>query len=166
MELKKAIDKVLASILVVILGAMTITVLWQVASRYLVQAPSPWTDETVRFLFMWVGLLGAAYVTGLRMHLAIDILPSKLRPEGKKKLNTLIYILVAIFAFLTMVIGGVRLVYITLTLNQIAPTLQIPLGYVYTVVPISGIFIIYYSITNIIYFDQSTFEEDEVAKNA
>jgi TRAP-type C4-dicarboxylate transport system permease small subunit len=150
MRVKKAIDRVLEVFLIAIMGAMTITVLWQVASRYVIAAPSPWTDETVRFLFMWVGLLGAAYVTGLRMHLAVDLVPSKLSPTNQKKLNAVIYILVAFFGFVVMFIGGLRLVYITLTLNQIAPTLQVPLGYIYLVVPLSGILITYYSIMNII----------------
>ena len=49
-----------------------------------------------------------------------------------------------------MVIGGIRLVQITLSLNQISAALQIPLGYVYSVVPISGALMMFYSITFII----------------
>ena len=159
MQVRHIIDRFLERFLIILLAVMTITVLWQVASRYLLRDPSSWTDELVRFLFMWVGLLGAAYITGLRMHLAIDILPSRSSPKNQKKLNTIIYSLVAIFALLTMVVGGVRLVYITLFLDQTSPTLEIPLGYVYLVVPISGLFIIYYSILNIIFFEERKMEE-------
>lgn len=165
MTLRKIIDTTLERILILLLALMTISVLWQVASRYLLQDPSSWTDELVRFLFMWVGLLGAAYITGLRMHLAIDILPSRSNLKNQKRLNTLIYTLVAIFALLTMVIGGIRLVYITLKLNQISPTLEVPLGYVYLVVPVSGIFIIYYSILNIINFQGAEPEEKILDEN-
>ncbi|MGK7394342.1 MAG: TRAP transporter small permease [Candidatus Cyclobacteriaceae bacterium M3_2C_046] len=159
MRFRRLIDLVLSRFLIIILAIMTISVLWQVASRYILRDPSSWTDELVRFLFMWVGLLGAAYITGLRMHLAIDILPSKSTPQNQKRLNTIIYSLVALFALLTMVVGGFRLVYITLTLNQISPTLEVPLGYVYLVVPISGIFIVYYSIMNIINYEMPHREE-------
>lgn len=163
--MKKTIDTVLERILISILAAMTISVLWQVFSRYVLQDPSNWTDELVRFLFMWVGLLGAAYITGRRMHLAIDILPSRSNFANQKKLNVLIYGLVALFSLFVMVVGGIRLVYITLTLNQISPTLEVPLGYVYSVVPISGIFIIYYSILNIINFEPVTPEQDRIEEN-
>ena len=163
--MKKTIDTALERILIVILAVMTISVLWQGFFRYGLQNPSNWTDELVRFLFMWLGLLGAAYITGRRMHLAIDILPSRSNKKNQKKLNILIYSLVAVFSFFVMVVGGIRLVYITLTLNQISPTLEVPLGYVYMVVPISGIFIIYYSILNIIDFEPVVPEQDRLEEN-
>lgn len=163
--MKKSIDTALERILIVILAVMTISVLWQVFSRYVLQDPSNWTDELVRFLFMWLGLLGAAYITGKRMHLAIDILPSRSNLENQKKLNIIIYSLVAVFSFFVLVVGGIRLVFITLTLNQISPTLEVPLGYVYLVVPISGVFIIYYSILNIVNFEPVTPEQDRIEEN-
>jgi len=49
-----------------------------------------------------------------------------------------------------MVIGGVRLVQITLSPNQISAALQIPLGYVYSVLPLSGALMMFYSATFII----------------
>jgi TRAP-type C4-dicarboxylate transport system permease small subunit len=45
-----------------------------------------------------------------------------------------------------MVIGGLRLVTITLALNQTSAALQLKLGYVYTVVPISGVVIMFYAV--------------------
>jgi TRAP-type C4-dicarboxylate transport system permease small subunit len=44
-----------------------------------------------------------------------------------------------------MVIGGFRLVSITLKLNQISAALQIQLGYVYLVLPLSGLLIMFYA---------------------
>ena len=38
--------------------ALVLSVSWQVASRYLLQAPSSWTEELARFLLVWIGLLG------------------------------------------------------------------------------------------------------------
>jgi TRAP-type C4-dicarboxylate transport system permease small subunit len=152
MNTRTKVNYILERALILIMGAMVICVLWQVASRYLLNSPSSWTDEAVRFLFMWVGLLGASYVTGQKMHLAIDILPSKLNPSNQRKLNMGIYTLVFFFALFTMVIGGARLVYITLTLGQLSPTLEIPLGYVYSVVPLSGLLIMYYAFINVLDF--------------
>jgi hypothetical protein len=48
-----------------------------------------------------------------------------------------------------LIIGGTNLVYITFHLNQISSALQIPIGYVYSVIPVSGLFIIYYAINDI-----------------
>ncbi len=149
MKLRRSIDHVLFLVLVVLMGTMVLNVLWQVASRYVVKSPSSFTDELARFLLIWVGLLGSSYVAGKKMHLAIDILPSKLEGRKARNLNILINVMVALFAFFAMVWGGIKLVYITLTLNQTSAALNLPLGYVYSVIPLSGLLIIYYSIMNL-----------------
>ena len=53
------------------------------------------------------------------------------------------------FAFLGMFIGGLRLVYITLILEQLSPSLKIPLGLVYAVIPLSGTLIIFYKVLDL-----------------
>lgn len=148
--MKQKIDTGLAYVLVLLMGIMVINVLWQVASRYLMGSPSIFTDELAGFLLIWVGLLGSGYAAGQGLHLAIDILPQSL--EGKKKmmLDKLINGFVGLFALLIMIIGGGRLVYLTLKLEQLSSSLQLPLGYVYAVLPISGLFILYYSLYNIL----------------
>lgn len=149
MKLRKKVDKILFWVLVVLMAFMVFNVLWQVASRYLLQSPSSFTDELSRYLLIWVGLLGASYVTGQKMHLAIDILPSKLEGKKERNLNIFINISVALFAFFAMGWGGANLVYITLKLEQTSASLGLPLGYVYSVIPLSGLIIIYYSIVNL-----------------
>lgn len=149
MKFRERLDSTLYWLLVGLMALMVLNVLWQVGSRFILRSPSSFTDELARFLLIWVSLLGASYVTGKKMHLAIDILPSKLEGNKQRNLNVLINVLVALFALFAMVWGGIKLVYITLTLNQTSAALNVPLGYVYLVVPLSGLIIIYYSIMNL-----------------
>jgi TRAP-type C4-dicarboxylate transport system permease small subunit len=123
------------------------TVVWQVFSRYVLKDPSSYTDELARYLLIWVALLGAAYATGQKLHLAIDLLQNKIRSIW---LERIIQGLIGLFALLALVIGGWRLVSITLSMEQISAALQIPLGYIYMVLPISGIVILAYAILEII----------------
>lgn len=150
MTIRKYIDTALFWLLVMLMALMTLNVLWQVASRYLLQSPSSFTDELARYLLMWVGLLGASYVSGKKMHMAIDLLPASLHGKKEKMLNAFINLVVAVFALLVMVWGGIRLVYITLSLEQLSPALNIPLGYVYFSLPLSGLLIVYYSLDNML----------------
>lgn len=154
--MKNKIDQALGWVLVVFLSITVINVVWQVFSRYILGSPSTFTDELSTFLLIWIGLLGAAFATGKGIHLAIDILPNKLEEDSRKKLNRLITALVIVFAFCVMVLGGSRLSYITFALGQLSPTLRIPLGGVYMVVPISGLLIIYYSIYHLTARDNGT----------
>ncbi len=157
MHLKKLLDNILEKVLITLMAVMVINVLWQVASRYLVQSPSSFTDELARYLLIWISMLGASYAVGKRMHLSIDLLSTKLNRQHNARLNTLIYIIVALFSLMVMVLGGSRLVYITFTLHQISPALEVPMAFVYSVLPIGGLVIIFYSIINILYPEK---EED------
>lgn len=138
------IDRCLEVALATLMALMTLDVLWQVFSRYILRSPSSLTDELARFLLIWIGVLGAAYVSGQDKHLAIDLLPNRLQGRSKQRLMIFIQTIILVFAFAVMVIGGTRLVYITLHLGQQASALQVPLGYVYTVVPLSGLVVVFY----------------------
>ncbi|MGB5498355.1 MAG: TRAP transporter small permease [Maribacter sp.] len=150
MDLRSRIDKVLANFLVIIMSIMVLNVLWQVASRFILGSPSSFTDELARYLMIWVGILGAAYVSGHNMHVAIDVLPSRLSNKAQKRLKLIVRILIILFCLGAMVVGGARLVYITHILDQNSPALQVPLSVVYAVIPISGLLIIYYKISDIL----------------
>ena len=148
--MRKTIDTLLGKSLAIIMGFMVINVLWQVFTRYVVGTPSSFTDELARYLMIWVGILGAAYVSGRNMHVAIDVLPARSGKTTQKRLKLIVNILIILFALLAMVIGGCRLVYISYLLGQQSPALQIPLAVVYMVIPLSGLLIIYYKVSDIL----------------
>lgn len=144
-KIKSSIDQILKWVLVLLMAVMSVNVIWQVISRLVLQSPSSFTEELARYMLVWVGILGASYVSGQKMHLAIDILPTKLTGKSKAYLEIFIELCVFAFALVVLVIGGARLVSITLMLNQISAALQIKLGYVYSVLPLSGILMMFYS---------------------
>lgn len=145
-KVKKQLDNILSKIIIFIMAFMVVNVLWQVFSRFVMKSPSSFTEELARYLLIWLGILGASYATGQKLHLAIDLLPTKLKGSRKLFLNIIIELCILIFSLFVMVIGGTRLVLITFDLNQISAALQIPLGYVYLVIPISGIIMSFYSL--------------------
>ncbi|MFC2125910.1 TRAP transporter small permease [Bacteroidota bacterium] len=149
MTIRENVDKILEGFLVLIMSILVIDVLWQVTSRYVLSSPSSFTDELAGFLLIWVSLFGAAYVTGKKEHLAIDLMLQKASPKRKKMLVTIINLCILLFAFLVMVVGGIWLVYTRFTLEVKSAALQLPLGYVYIVLPISGLLIVFYSIDNL-----------------
>ena len=146
-NIKIAVDKVLEWTLIVLMAANVLNVLWQVFTRFVLKNPSSFTEELARYLLIWVGLLGAGYVAGRKMHLAIDVVVNRLKGGRARRLaEYLIEVSIFVFALFVMVYGGIRLVVITLTLNQISAVLRIKLGYVYLVLPLSGLLIMFYSI--------------------
>jgi TRAP-type C4-dicarboxylate transport system permease small subunit len=123
-----------------------LNVLWQVFTRFVLRDPSSFTEELARFLLIWVGLLGASYVAGQKMHLAIDVVLKSLRGKARGLAELSVQAFIFLFAFFVMGIGGTRLVAITLKLNQISAALRLQLGYVYCVLPLSGLLIMFYAL--------------------
>ncbi|MDA7570724.1 TRAP transporter small permease [bacterium] len=148
-KIKTYLDRVIEKLLITIFGLMVINVIWQVITRYFSENPSSFTDELSRYLMIWLGILGAAYVTGKNEHVSIDFFIKKISVQNRKILTLFITLSIICFAIIALVIGGGRLVYITLILQQYSPSLKIPLALVYSILPISGILIIFYKITEI-----------------
>ncbi len=150
MALKEKLDQFIQVLIAVLMGLMVINVTWQVFSRYVLGDPSSFTDELSRYSMIWLGLAGSAYVSGKNGHLAIDILPEKLKGKKLLYLQFFIHAIVIFFGAVIMVWGGGNLVYITQILQQKSATLQIPLSWVYGIVPLSGLLVVYYHIFHIV----------------
>ncbi|MDZ7268951.1 MAG: TRAP transporter small permease [candidate division KSB1 bacterium] len=144
-RLRSGVDQVLKWLVIVLMSAMVLNVSWQVFTRFVLRDPSSYTEELARYLLIWVGLLGAAYAASQKMHLAIDILTAHLHGKSRHCAEMFIYLCTFLFALTIMMIGGIRLVNLTLTLNQISAALQIKLAYVYLALPLSGIIIMFYA---------------------
>lgn len=142
----RKVNRILEIVLIFLTSILVLDVLWQVFSRYVLSSPSSFTDELAGYLLIWVSLLGAAYVAGRREHLAIDIMLQRSGPVRQRILRIIIQGVILGFSFTVLVIGGSWLVYTRFYLGVTSAALQIPLGYVYIVLPVSGLLIIFYSI--------------------
>lgn len=144
--MRKTIDKILGYFLAFLMVLMTLDVLWGVITRYALGGQADWSEELARFLLVWIGILGTAYAAGQGNHLAINLIDTKLSAHKRQQLHLFIHASVLVFAFVVMVIGGFRLLYITHTLEQLSAALRVPMALVYAVLPLSGFLIIYYKL--------------------
>ncbi|MDQ2081074.1 TRAP transporter small permease [Xanthobacteraceae bacterium Astr-EGSB] len=137
-RLHHALDVVVLTIAVPMTVVMLACTVWQVVSRYFLGISTSFTDELARFLFIWVSLLGAAYVFGKRGHIAITGLIEFL-PAGVRRItDTATALLVVIFSAVILGGGGFILVGKAVQLGQVSPAMLLPIGYVYSVIPVSG----------------------------
>jgi TRAP-type C4-dicarboxylate transport system permease small subunit len=140
----RSLAGILEVVLVALFALLVLDVLLQVFTRYVLSRSFAFTEELARFSLIWMTLLGAAYLVGKKEHLTMDFLLRNLSDKRRVKTEITISFLVALFALVVMVIGGSNLVYITLRLEQVSPAMRVPLGYVYAVLPMSGLMILYY----------------------
>ena len=144
--LKHGVDKLISVVLICIVGAMTALVTYQVVVRYLFNSPSAVSEVLSRYLFIWLILFGSAYVFGLREHMAIPFIKHKFSEKMQVCVDMFSELATAIFALSIMIIGGyssaVRQMW------QMDSALQIPMGVIYSAIPISGGLIIFYFLYN------------------
>ncbi len=136
--LKNGLDAILQISILFMLAGLVVTVTWQVLSRYVLSRPSTSTDELARFLMVWLVLLGAAYCVGKRNHLSIDLLPANASERLKKWSRVYVDTLILGFSLFVMVYGGVRLFKSMSDSQGISPALQMPLEYLFVILPIAG----------------------------
>lgn len=141
----------LEKLLAFLMGLLVLDVMWQVITRFILNSPSSFTDELARFLLIWLGLLGAALVSGHKMHLAIDLISGNFAtPHSQNRLAIFIESVVVITTLAIMVYGGSILVYTIWTLGQTSTALQLPLSVVYSIIPLSGVLITYFAVEDIV----------------
>ena len=120
------IDKIIQVLSTIIMGVMVIAVCWQVITRYILNNPSTVTEEALRYLLIWVTMVGGAYAYGRRKHLAITALSKRL------------------FCVVVMIGGGTRLV--NTAADQLSAALQLPMPLIYASVPVGAILFIFYAL--------------------
>lgn len=148
--LVQIIHNTIQKLLILMMLAIVLTVSWQVFSRFILQSPSSFTEELSRFLLIWIGVLGASYAYFTRAHLGLDLFVNKLAPSKKRTAMIVNELVVMLFAVLILLFGGLSLVLLTLELEQKSATLGIQIGWVYSVLPLSGCLITLHSINNLI----------------
>jgi len=148
--IKKILDRSLELLVIVVMVVLVVDVLWQVFTRFILKDPSTWSEELAVFMLIWVSLLGAAVALNRGAHLGIDYFVGKLPPRKRLYTEIFAFLCVALFSFTVMILGGIELVRSTLRLGQQSPALGIQVGYVYLAVPISGFFLVLYSVIGLV----------------
>lgn len=143
------IDRAVAGTLILAMSGILLAVVWQVISRYVLKDPASVTEELSRFFLIWIGLLGAAYAYRQKVHLGFNLIVEKQPAERRRLILTFVELLVFGFCATALLFGGSQLVSLTLQLEQISAALGVKIGYVYTVLPITGSLIMLYCLINI-----------------
>ncbi|MDR2056421.1 MAG: TRAP transporter small permease [Desulfovibrio sp.] len=129
----------------------------QVVSRYVFNMSLDWTEEVARFMFIISSLLGAALCFRSMGHVRVDLVVMRLSARMQRQIALLV--LVADAALFTVMLGfGVVIAWVTM--GQVAPATEIPMGLVYAVVPISGLLMLLFLVEQML---DIVFQKDNAA---
>ncbi len=150
LKFKKWMTTMLNWVLIVAVALLVIDVVWGVFTRFIMGEQAQWTEELARFLLVWVSLLGGAVAFGTKGHLGVDYFMGKLHPEVQKVMAVFAHFIVLFFAAAVFIYGGGRVVADALAMEQMTPALGLKMGHVYLALPIAGIFMVIYTVENLI----------------
>ncbi|MDH4617466.1 TRAP transporter small permease [Brevibacillus sp. AY1] len=122
-----------------IMGVMVVAVFLQVLFRFFLDQPLAWTEELARYLLVWLTFLGSAYAMSIKAHIGTEYIQKFLSPMANKIVLSVAALLSILF-FAVMIYQGYLLSVRSMT--QTSPSLLVPMGYIYMVIPISGVLLI------------------------
>ena len=156
-KFRHGLDTVLSWVCALLFAAMVVVGTYQIVTRYFFGRPSTVSEELLTYSFTWMALLSSALVFGKRDHMRMGFLADKITGTPRKVLESIRECLVLLLAAVVMLYGGVSIMKLTMT--QVTASLGIPMGTVYTVLPLSGALIVVYSVLNIIDLATDSVEE-------
>ncbi|RXT04797.1 TRAP transporter small permease [Ammoniphilus sp. CFH 90114] len=116
---------------------------YQVFSRYVLQSSTlkqwfptvnfsqfnlPWTEELVRYLFVWIVFLGIGVVYKLKGHAQVEIMKNFLPVRLKRPLSLVVEAVNAVF-FTVLLVKGYDM--LRITDGQLSPSLQMSMSWMY-----------------------------------
>jgi len=158
----KVLNKVLECIMAVMICLMVFGCVWQIVARFILRNPSDWTEEFVRYVLIWLTMLGVPYAYGQDKHISIGFVTSTFSKKGTLWDKIFIEILVLVLSVGVLIIGGLMV-----TLNaagQTSAALHIPVQLYYGGVPVCGVLMVIYVIPRLLGFIKEAKNLKEVAK--
>lgn len=140
-------DKIIMGFCIVLFAFMVVIGTYQIVTRYFFNSPSTFSEELLTYTFTWMALLASAYVFGKRDHMRMAFIADKIKGKPKLILDIIIELLVLGFAALVMVWGGWQIM--MLSMQQKTASLGVPMGYIYAILPFTGVAISIYAILNL-----------------
>ena len=145
-SVKRVIDKIMEVMCIAILAIMTILVVYQVITRKIFNSPSAYSEAISQYLFVWMILYGSAYVFGMKEHLDITVFKDKMKGKTLLVVEILTNICLVLFAGVVLMYGGYLISGQQMSTTDAA--LGIPMGVIYSAIPISGVFTLFYAVYN------------------
>lgn len=119
----------------------------QVVSRYVFGSSVTWTEEAARYSFIWLDMLGASILTYKGGHAVVDLFSHKLSPKFKKLYQS--FVLIAVM-YVGVILAQYGYQLSKMTFKQTSSSLKLPMGLVYGVLPLCGVFVCLFTVNMII----------------
>ena len=124
--------EIAATVLLIIVTSLNLT---QVIGRYAFNTGFSWTEEAMRYLMVWLMMLGSVACIFRAEHMALATLESMVAPSKARFVRSALYTIGAIFCVFVLVYGWPLAMR---NAAQVAPASGIPMIYPYLALPVGA----------------------------
>lgn len=125
-----------AHLVVALVAGITVIVCAGVFWRYVLNDALAWSEESAKFLMVWLVFVGAPIALARGGHAAIDALPESLPPRASQLVYALVYFVVLAFV-VVLIDQGTRFAWNARV--QHTPTTGISMAFVFAAMPVGGV---------------------------
>ena len=122
---------------------MSVLAFTQVITRYILQIPTVWIEETTRYLMIWLIFIGMAIAVRTKGHLEVEVM-SFFFPSISKYVLQFFEVIMLIFAIIFSMLS-LQMVSFQWEMGQTSPAMQVPMAVVYMGMLIGGVLMIIHS---------------------
>jgi TRAP-type C4-dicarboxylate transport system permease small subunit len=126
------------------MSVMLVVIFAQVVSRYVFNWTPEWSEELARYLFVWVVFIGSALIMGESGHLAVQFVPNHFKGTAAGKFLEIVINLSGYVFILILLTQGAKMTRVMTF--QMSPGMEIPMSWVYAVIPLSSALMLLYLI--------------------
>ena len=138
-KIEKVLDAVMRFLMALAMLTLVVFGTWQIFTRWILQNPSTFTDELLRYVLIIAGLLGSAYCFYRDEHLALTLITDRVKGPVKVILEVFIEVCIMFFVIYVFIIGGIKL---SNTATNVSSVMHIPMKTLYMIEPFCGILIV------------------------
>lgn len=144
-KINNIFEKLCLMIGFLLLSTFIIVVLVKVLVRNYLSIPMMWADEVAVFCFIWTVFLGAAVAVRYKRHYTVDLAPNRIKLNLTFDIVSHIIVLSLIYV---MIVHGYQ--FMLMGLSRFSTALTIPLAYTFAAIPVSGLFMLFFTIEQFI----------------
>jgi len=142
-KLCAALNRIVEGVVALLVVAIVAVVFGQVIARFLLQVPTPWSEELARYLLVWISFLAASVALRRGAHVGVAFFV-ELLPKRVQVIVAGITHLVATAFFATMAVYGLQI--LSVTRIQRSPAMEMPMHWAYSAIPAGGALMFLYMV--------------------
>ena len=157
-RISAAADKAVSYVGIAFFIVLIIACVMQVFFRFVLNHSLSWTEETARYCFIWMHMLGACLLIQDGSHATVTVILDLLHGTARKILDVLIALII-LFDGAVMLYGGALLAYSSRA--NLSTALRLPMWCVNASVAVGGLLLVFNAIMRIALILTKTDKEEE-----